>query len=594
MQQYLVFAIIGFSLFLFVDGRLRYDFVALLGLILLVLIGAIDPSDTFNGFSQPAVITVAAVLVISNALIRTGAIDFLVIYLNHNIKSLPLKLLSLTAITAIVSAFMNNVGALALIMPIAIKVAKESEISPSKFLMPVAFASLLGGMMTEIGTPPNLIISGFREEALGEPFAFFDFFPVGIGITLIGLLFLSLFGARLTPNRSSSFKQDLFNIENYLSEVLVTNNCKAIGKTLRDFQKIYNLEINVISVIRNDKKIIAPLANEQMLLNDILIVKAYPSELAKLIEKTGLILIGAKTNLNDTDKNSQTQGLAFVEIVLREDSPLIGRTAMDIQLRNRYNVNLIAISRKGTPAIRRLKSFRFKSGDILLIQTTENSLNDTYAKLRCLPLAERGVSMTSKKNAKEKHLTLFMFVAAIALTALEIFPVQIVFVATALSYVILGILTPREFYEAIEWPTIIMLGALLQYGEALQLSGGADTIAKSLVYISKFMPNELVLFSLMFFTILLTNLINNSAAAILMAPIALSLSQFMGVSPDPLLMGVCVASSSAFMTPIGHQSNMLVMGPGGYHFRDYAKLGFPLTLLILIVGAPLILFFWPL
>lgn len=594
MQQYLVFAIIGFSLFLFVDGRLRYDFVALLGLILLVLIGAIDPKNAFTSFSHPAVITVASVLVISNALIKSGSLNQLVTFINQKMHHTSTKILGLTVLTALISAFMNNVGALALIMPIAIKVAKDSKLSPSQFLMPVAFASLLGGMMTEIGTPPNLIISSYRAEAMLEPFGFFDFAPVGIIIALIGILYLFFIGHRLIPHRDSNFNQTHFNLEDYLSEVFVTDNCKMLGKTLKDFYTIYKLEVNVIGIVRNGRKIIAPLANEQLLKDDVLIIKAYPAELSDLIEKTGLKLRGAKSNVLEKSKNIKTDDLALLEVVLRGDSPLIGRNAMELQLRNRYNVNLIAISRKGTPSIRRLKTFRFKPGDILLIQMPEALISDTLQKMRCLPLAERGISMNTNKKIYKQKSTLVLFFTGILLTSLGVLPVQLSFAITALLMVIFKILQPKEFYDAIEWPTLIMLGSLLQFGEALQSSGGSDTIASLLTGVSNHVPAQLTLIILMVITMILTNLINNSASAVLMAPIALSLAQFMGVSPDPLLMSVCVASSSAFMTPIGHQSNMLVMGPGGYHFRDYAKLGFPLTLLILIVGAPLILFFWPL
>jgi di/tricarboxylate transporter len=533
-------------------------------------------------------------LVISNALIRSGAIDHIVILINKNTKHITTKILGLTAITALVSAFMNNVGALALIMPIAIKIAKDNKIPASQFLMPVAFASLLGGMMTEIGTPPNLIISSFRSDVGLEPFGFFDYAPVGIGVTLVGLFFISFIGYKLIPHRKSQDQEIRFKIEDYLTEVLVTANCKAIGKTLRDFQTLYGLEINVIGIIRNNKKIIAPLAYEQLLVDDVLIVKAYPAELTKMVDQTGLKILGAKIEHLKQNANIRAEDLMLVEVVLREDSPLIGRNAMELQLRNRYNVNLIAISRKGISSLRRLKTFRFKSGDILLIQVPENVLQDTYQKLRCLPLAERGVSMNPEKNPNKQKLALGLFVFSILLTAFEVLPVQVVFSATALLYVILGVLTTKEFYDAIEWPTIIMLGALLQYGEALQSSGGADTIASLLIEVSHYFSPETTLFILMVFTVLLTNLINNSAAAVLMAPIALSLSHFMGISADPLLMGVCIASSSAFMTPIGHQSNMLVMGPGGYEFKDYAKLGLPVTLLILFVGTPLILYFWPL
>jgi di/tricarboxylate transporter len=593
-QQIIVFVVIIISLFLFVDGRIRYDFVALMGLLILTLTGVISAEEAFSGFSHPAVITVASVLVISSALIKTGAINHLVVLLNTRIKHVSLKIFALMLVTAVISSFMNNVGALALIMPVAIRVAKESKLSPSHFLMPVAFASLLGGMMTEIGTPPNLIISAYRLEAGHDAFAFFDFTPVGFVVMSVGILFITVIGWRLIPARKSQTDEKLFHIDDYLSEVTVSENCKMIGKTLRDFYFTYKLEIQVLSIIRNKQKIIAPLANEQLIGGDVLLIKTDSSELANLIERTGLTVKTSRIDVIEPEDILKTEEYAMTEVVLRDDSPLIGRTAVGVQLRNRYNVHLIAVSRKGTSSVRRLKSFRFQAGDILLIQVPKNILQDVFTKLRCLPLAERGVELNLDKSSSNQYLALGIFLTSILLTTAGVLKVQVAFSVAALTLVIIKIINSREFYDAIEWPTIIMLGSLLPLGSALRSSGGSDTIANGLMVATSFLSDKMMLVLLMVLTMMMTNLINNSAAAVLMAPIALSLAKFMGVSPDPLLMTVCVAASSAFMTPIGHQSNLLVMGPGGYRFTDYWRMGLPLSILVILTGVPLILYVWPL
>ncbi|MBN2287283.1 MAG: SLC13 family permease [Tissierellales bacterium] len=593
-QQIIVFVVIIISLFLFVDGRIRYDFVALMGLLILTLTGVISAEEAFSGFSHPAVITVVSVLVISSALIKTGAINHLVVLLNTRIKHVSLKIFALMLVTAVISSFMNNVGALALIMPIAIRVAKESKLSPSHFLMPVAFASLLGGMMTEIGTPPNLIISAYRLEAGHAAFAFFDFTPVGFVVMSVGILFITVIGWRLIPTRKSQTDEKLFHIDDYLSEVTVSENCKMIGKTLRDFYFTYKLEIQVLSIIRNKQKIIAPLANEQLIGGDVLLIKSDSSELANLIERTGLTVKTSRVDVIEPEDILKTEEYAMTEVVLRDDSPLIGRTAVGVQLRNRYNVHLIAVSRKGTSSVRRLKSFRFQAGDILLIQVPKNILQDVFTKLRCLPLAERGVELNLDKSSSNQYLALGIFLTSILLTTAGVLKVQVAFSVAALTLVIIKIINPREFYDAIEWPTIIMLGSLLPLGSALRSSGGSDTIANGLMVATSFLSDKMMLVLLMALTMMMTNLINNSAAAVLMAPIALSLAKFMGVSPDPLLMTVCVAASSAFMTPIGHQSNLLVMGPGGYRFTDYWRMGLPVSILVILTGVPLILYVWPL
>lgn len=594
LSQIIVFAVILITLYLFIDGRLRYDFVALLGLITLTITGVIPAEKAFAGFSHPAIITVASVLVISSALIKTGVIDNIVRLINKGKNSVTTKVMSLMVITALLSAFINNTGALALILPIALTISKDNKISPHQLLMPVAFASLLGGMITGIGTPPNLIVSTYRMQAGYEAFSFFSFAPVGITMSAIGILFTALIGWRLIPERDSKNVGELFNIEGYLFELIVTDNYKLAGRTLRDFYKEYKIEMNVLSIIRSSHKIIAPRASEQLLIGDIIIIKALSTDIPNLVKKTGLQLKTIKTDILTSEPHLKADQVALVEVVLREDSFLIGRTALETRLRNRYNVNLVAVSRKGISSIERLKAFRFQRGDVLLIQVPESILQDTYSKLRCLPLAERGVDLNMERSKKNQYITLGIFLTSIISTTLGIIPVQIAFSFAAVLLVLTKMITPREFYEAIEWPTVIMLGSLFALGNGLTISGASDTIADGLMKLTFAFSPSMMVVVLMILTMSITNLISSSATAVLMGPIALSLALSMGVSPDPLLMAVSVASSSAFLTPIGHQSNILVMGPGGYKFKDYWRLGLPLSILILLVGAPLILYIWPL
>lgn len=595
VNQLIVFAVIALSLYLFVDGRIRYDFVSLIALVTLTVFQIVKPSDAFLGFGHPAVITVVAVLIISSALIKTGAVNQLVSLLNRGIKSTPLKILSLMSLCALLSAFMNNVGALALVMPMAISIGKEHQISPSHLLMPVAFASLLGGLITEIGTPPNLIISMYRADAGFESFSFFDFAPVGIILTIVGIVFTSFLGWRLIPQRKSNKPDDdLFKLEDYISEVVVTPSSTLVGKNLRDLQSVYDLEVNVLSIVREGRRIVAPIALETILLSDIMVIKADHNEISRMIEKTRVHLKNTKVEDITPTGKSDSDPVTLVEMVLKDESPLIGKTAVEMSLRNAYNINLVAISRKGTPSVYRLKDYRFRPGDILLIQAPRKNLSELFRNLGSIPLAERELTIGNITQKKKRLLATGLFVLAILLTSFGLLSVQVSFVSTALLMVLSGILTRKEFYEAIEWPVVIMLGALLPLGDALQTTGGATTLANGLIAFSSLLPASAMVVLLMVLTMILTNLINNSAAAVLMAPIAISLANQMHVSIDPLLMAVCVASSSAFLTPIGHQSNTLIMGPGGYRFGDYWRLGLPVSLLVIIVGAPLILLFWPL
>ncbi|WP_409229348.1 SLC13 family permease [Gudongella sp. SC589] len=592
-DQIVVFSVIVVILVLFIDGRIRYDFVSLGGLVALSIAGVVKPEESFSGFSHPAIITVAAVLVISSGLVKTGVIDHIVSALNRRSKSSAVVMTKLMMITALLSGFMNNIGALALVLPVAIKVAREHKFSPSRILMPLAFSALLGGMTTEIGTPPNLIISSYRQEHGLEAFGFFDFTPVGLTVTILGVGLMVLLGGRLIPKRKTIGVEKLFNIGEFLSEVQVVDSSKLAGKPMMDMNRIHKLDIDVLSIIRNDQKIVAPGPDEILVSGDILIIKALSQDLADLIDKTNVLLKGTKKTLQVEESMIKSRDTALVEVVLRDDSPIIGRTALETKLRNRYSINLVAVSRKGVYSVDRLKSIRFRTGDILLIQAPTSILKDIYSKLGCLPLAERGFEIYPDRTKWKLYFTAGIFALSVVLTTTGLLPVQTAFAFAATALVLFRILTPREFYDAIEWPSIIMLGSLIPLGGALQSSGGADTIANILLRASTILTPTLMIGLLMILTIALANLISTSATAILMGPIALSISMTTGVSPDPYLMSVSVAASAAFLTPIGHQTNMLVMGPGGYKFTDYWHLGLPLTILLVTVGAPLILLVWP-
>lgn len=593
-DQIIVFLTIFITLILFVKSSLRFDLVAMLSLLFLVLTGIVPAENAFDGFAHSAIITVAAVLVVSRGLIGSGALNDLVIIINRTSKNNTMRLMGLMFLTAILSSFMNNVGALALVMPIAIKMAKDNKTSSSMFLMPVAFSSLLGGMITEIGTPPNLIISMYREKVGLEPFSFFDFAPVGLTITIIGLIYIGVIGWRFIPHRKPyESGEALFKIEDYLSELLVPEGNKLIGKNLRELNLEYGLEFNVLNIIRHKKYVLAPVAYEHLQAGDVLLVKTDPEELVNILEKSGFTLEGAKLTHDETGQLLNSDEFTLVETVIRDDSVLIGKTAIEMRLRNNYNMNLVAISRHGESLYSRLGEVAFKSGDVLLMLIASSGITDTLASLRCLPLAERGIALGKIGTSDKKRLAIFVFGTGIALTTIGLLPVHIAFTLVALIMVLTGLVTTKELYETIEWPIIIMLGAMLPLGEALQSTGGADSIAGLMLRMTGDSSPIVLLMVLMAVTMLLTNLINNSAAAVLMAPIAMSMASAVDISVDPVLMVVAIGASSAFLTPIGHQSNTLIMGPGGYKFTDYWLMGLPLSIIILILGTPLILWIWP-
>ncbi|WP_192929823.1 SLC13 family permease [Alkaliphilus serpentinus] len=595
MEQFIVFSTIVFTLVLFINGKLRYDVVAILALLIITLTGIISPNDAFLGFSHPAVITVAAVLVVSKGLLKVGAVDVLTSWIDPTGKGMAAQIASLMLLTAVLSSFMNNIGALALVMPIAIKIANKNNHPTSVLLMPIAFSSLLGGLITVIGTPPNLIISTFRAEAGLPAFNLWDFAPVGIGLTIIGILYIALIGWKLIPQRKSKNPpKDLFKVEEYLTEVCVPSNSKMIGKTIRDMGMELPLGLNILGIVRNKVKILAPSSFEMLKAEDILIIKTDTGELKKLMEATGFIFAGVKINKGISTDLLKSQDYTLLEAVIRDDSPMVGKTAKMINLRWRYGVNLVAVSRQGARIHDRLGDVSFRAGDIILIQLQARNLQGTLAELRTLPLAERAFDFGNLINKKNILISVGIFALAVIATTLNFISVEISFVTAGIAMVLFGIISPKEIYESIDWPIIILLGSMLPLGGALETTGGAETIASLLLKVSGLLPPSMLIVFLMLVTMLLTNVINNAAAAVLMAPIAISMASGMGVSVDPLLMAVAVSSSSAFLTPIGHQSNTLIMGPGGYHFGDYWRLGLPLSLLILILGTPLILLFWPL
>ncbi len=589
-----VLFMIVLMMILFVSGIIRYEFISLSVLLVFGITGVISAEDLFSGFSHPAVITVLSVLVISHAMIQSGLVEHFVMLLNKKTKSVFTKILALMLVTGFLSAFMNNVGALALVLPVALSMAKDMEINPSQILMPVAFSSLLGGMVTLIGTPPNLIVSNYRFEATGEAFDFFSFAPVGLTVFLAGTTFMMLFGKYLIPKRKAESQEGLFDIGHYLSEVEVVESSKMVGESIFSFYSVFKIEVEVLSIIRDERHIIVPSAQYNLRVGDVLIIKTDSTKLTELIQKTGLKLRGAKLDFVASTPFLKSDDFALVEVVIRDDSILIGRTAFELSLRNRYNINLVAVSRQGAMSIERLKSFRFKSGDILLLQAPIQKLQDTYQRLSCLPLEKRKVVFDPTQSKFTQMLPLGMFLIAIILTTLGLLPVQISFSAVAILLVLTKTISVRVFYEAIEWPTILLLGSLLPLGTALQNSGVSGKLASLLFSLSNHVSQEMLIVLLMVFTIVITNLISSTATAVLMGPVAVSLAAFMNVSPDPLLVSVAIASTTAFITPIAHQSNMLVMGPGGYQFRDYWKLGLALSILSIAISVPLIVRIWPL
>ena len=620
--------ILTFSLFIW--GKLRYDIVSLIALFVLAILDAIlggsksnlvkDTSEIFYGFGHPAVITVAAVLIISKALQNSGVVDLIAQKIKPFTTNKILHISSLSGVIAFLSAFMNNVGALALMLPVTLKTAWEQKRSPSLLLMPIAFASILGGMITMIGTPPNIIISTFRfkemlnikNQALADPtstaakylidrninpldfkplsFGLFDFSAVGGSIALVGVLFVAIIGWRLIPknNQKKPESQSLFKIDDYVTEIIISKNSPFIGKSIRLAEDLASDKLNFIRYINN--KGITKLINDNKIISegDKYLVQSDPNDLSDIIDQYNINLAKEiRFRMESLIKEEST----FIEAVITPDSPLLGRGRSYLRRRTANQITLIAVARQNKPILRRLGKIEFQVGDVLLVQGNEDNLSNCVQILDLLPLAERELDIGENSRVT---LALFIFSIAIISNIMGILPTTIAFIGAILCYILSGILRVRDLYKSIDWPIIILLGAMIPVSEALQTTGVTSIISEAVVNFTSALPTWSILSIIMIITMCLSDIINNAATALIMAPISAGIALSMGLNIDPFLMSVAVGASCAFLTPIGHQCNALILGPGGYKFSDYWRMGLPLELIIVILSTPIIIKCWPL
>ncbi|WP_020594383.1 SLC13 family permease [Kiloniella laminariae] len=589
-DQLIIFTIIGLALVLFIWGKIRYDVVAMMALIGAVIFGVVPADEAFLGFGHPAVITVAAVLIISHALQNSGIVELATKFLEPAAGRPVLHILALTTVVAICSAFMNNVGALALMLPIAIGSAYSSKRPTSEVLMPLSFGSLLGGLTTLIGTPPNIIISSFRQAETGQNFAMFDFLPVGLGVAVAGIAFISLVGWRFLPKRSAggNDRQKLFQIEDYIADVRISENSPYVGHRLVDLETLAQGNVAVVALVRREDRMLAPSGYMRLKVDDILTLEADTDTLQKVVDEANLEIVGSA---EDSSQDLQSDRVGIIEAVVTPGSRLEGRTAHNMQLHTHHGINTLGVARQGQPVHERIGRVRFMAGDVLLLQGIREEMPEALASLGLLPLAERELSLVRKKGS---IITPLLFAFSILLVVFGILPPQISFLAAVGTMVLIGELNLKDLYESIDWSVIVLLAAMIPVGMALETTGGTMVIASPLIGLSDHLPVWAILALMMLITMMLSDVMNNAATAVLMAPIAILIANELGVNIDTFLIAVAIASSSTYLTPIGHQSNLLVMGPGGYKFGDYWRMGLPLDIIILLVSIPLILWVWPL
>ncbi|WP_019953404.1 SLC13 family permease [Yoonia vestfoldensis] len=600
--QILIVAILTATMALFLWGKFRHDIVALASLMACVVAGLVPTEAAFAGFGHPAVITVACVLILSQGLQTTGAVDWLARTILPRTAGRTGSLAALMGLGALLSGFMNNVGAMALLMPVAVQVSGRLDMTPGQVLMPLAFATILGGMTTLIGTPPNLIVSGFRAEAGLGQFAMFDFAPVGVAVALCGVAFIILIGWRLVPRRKSVSDGD-FATGAYMTEVRVPDDSKAVGLTLRAFEsEIADSEAQVIAMVRNEVRITAPHGNRSIRAGDILVLEADVDALAETLSVFGITLEEQKTSSVEADKPDKAddddtgKSKRDAEIVLRElavlpASTIVGRSARDLRLRTRYGLNLLAVAREGHPPRARLRTLKLKSGDLLMMQGPAEALSDFANDTGCVPLGARELRIPDKRMALIAGAIMLL---SVGIVTFGLLPAAAAFTLGVIATMVLRTVPPRSVYTAIDWPVIVLLGALIPVAGALQTTGAADVLAQFLVGTIAQGNAVAALAVVLITTMFLSDVMNNAATAAVLCPIAIGIAATLGVNPDSFLMAVAIGASCAFLTPIGHQNNTLILGPGGFGFGDYWRLGLPLELVVVVVSLPLLLVVWPL
>ena len=572
---------------LFVWGRFRYDVTAIIALLVSLALGIVKPAQAFSGFSDDIVIIVGSALVMSGAVQRSGVIETALAFVSKRVKRVRSQLVVLTASVGFASALVKNVGALAMLMPAAFQMAKKNETSPSVFLMPMSFASLLGGLMTLIGTSPNIIVSQVREQMIGKPFRMFDYTPVGLGLLLIGLVFLR-FGYRLIPKdrRASATMGEAIDTKGYITEATIGEGSAAIGETIGDFIERHDHEITVTSVLRSGMRS-APSAGTVLRERDTLIMGGEPESLEQAIASDKLELAGQDREVPEDAKGDE---IGVIEAVVNTESQLIGHTAGRLRLQERYGVNLIAVSRQGTRFIKSLGQTVLQAGDVIVLQGPLGLLPEKLRDLGCLPLAERQLRLGSSRKGL---LAIVILAVAMISTASGYVPVATAFFAAAGMVMITGALPAREAYDHVEWPILIMLGALIPVSDTLRTTGASGVIATWLSHAAASLPPWGAVMLILVAAMAVTPFLNNAATVLVMAPIAAVFAHNLHYQPDAFLMATAVGAGCDFVTPIGHQCNTLVFGPGGYKFSDYPRLGAPLSLLVVLLGTPLIIFWWP-
>ena len=585
-DQILSFLVIAGMMVAFVVERFRYDVTACLALVAAIALGLVPFDKAFSGFSDDIVIIVASALVVSAGVARSGIVDIAIKKFFPELDSFRAQMALLLLVVAILSAFIKNIGALAIMMPAALQFARKSGRSPSRYLMPMAFAALLGGLMTQIGTSPNIVVSRLRQELTGESFTMFDFTPVGLALMVVGVAFLLLFH-RLVPERAQAnpSMEEALEAKIYASEVQVAAESPAIGQALSDVMKAGDGAVIATAILRGHSRL-SPFPDVKLKGGDTLLLEGPPAALDRLVSGSGLDLsVKPIADANDTGTE-----IATAEVIIARESPLAGLSARELALSNTYGINLLALSRHGQRLRERLGELTLQPGDVAVLQGRRDRLPRFMQDFGLLPLAEREILLGTRRSTV---VPVAILAVAMAVTAVGVVPVPVAFFAAALAMVLFRAVPLADLYKSVDGPILVMLAALIPVADTLRTSGASDLIAGLLGTMADGLSPMVALGLILVTAMAVTPFLNNAATVLVVGPIAASFATTLGYRPEAFLMAVAIGAGCDFLTPIGHQCNTLVMGPGGYRFSDYPRLGLPLSFLIVLVSVPLLMLVWP-
>ncbi|SFV83570.1 TrkA-C domain protein [hydrothermal vent metagenome] len=551
------------------------------------IVGVVPKEEVFSGFGHPAVIIVALVLVISRGLIYSGAVELITQQLSKFVKGITSQVVVMGSASALLSSIINNIAALAILMPTDIQLSKKAKRNPSSTLMPLSFASILGGMVTLIGTAPNVVIATYRGEALGTPYNMFDFAYVGLIVAVSGVAFISLIGWRFIPQSTGdqTTKKTLGELQ-YIANAKLLEDSTILDQRLSELTDLSDYDnVCILGVMRDGILFEGSVANLLLKQDDLLVLEGSVQNIDQFIVKT-------KTQYSAAGEREKEVGLqSLVEVVVPVEAMIVGRSAINVGLLAIKNTSLLGISRSGKNIVDNVRKTQIMAGDVLLIHGNSNEIDNVIEWMECLPLARRGLEIPERKKAWQ---AIIMFVLAIIISSMGYVYLPVALSAVIVLYLAFGIIPTREVYKSISWPVIILLGSMIPIGNALNDTGGAATIASAIISWTDGYSPIVVLIILLVVTMTLSDILNNVATVLIAAPISLDIAHRLSVNPDAFLMAVAVGASCAFLTPIGHQNNSLILGPGGYKFGDYWRLGLPLEIIVIAVGVPAILVFWPL